>query len=48
MNLFAQRKQGNFIFTWCGNLSTIKTLGGILEAKWADADNFSEHITRID
>lgn len=48
MNLFAQRKQGNFIFTWCGNLSTIKTLGGILEAKWADADNFSAHITRID
>ena len=48
MNVFAQRKEGNYIFTWCGNLSAIRTLGGIIEPRFTDADNFSTHITRID
>ena len=48
MNVFAQGKEGNYIFTWCGNLSTVRALGGIIEPKWMDADNFSSHITRID
>lgn len=48
VNLLAQHKQGNYIFTWCGDLSAIRKLDGRLEEKWVNADSFSTHITRID
>lgn len=47
-NVFAKKKQGNYWFTWCGDLSSIRKLGGIIDDGWTNADNYSMHITRID
>lgn len=47
-DVVGKHKVGNYLFTWCGDLSQIKSLGGILEDEWFATENFSTHITRID
>ena len=47
-NVFTKKKQGNYLLTWCGDLSSIRKLGGIIKDRWTDAENYSMHITRID
>ena len=47
-DVVGKQKVGNYLFTWCGDLSQIKSLGGTLEDEWLTTENFSTHITRID
>lgn len=47
-DVFEKQKVGNYLFTWCGDLSQISSFGGTLEDDWVTTENFSSHITRID
>lgn len=41
-------KDGNYLITWCGDLSSAQKEGCRISLSWKDADNYSLHIKRID
>ena len=47
-NNIPKEKKGNYLFTWCGNISEVQKAGGIIAPKWSDASPYSSHIKRVD
>ena len=41
-------KSGNYVFTWCGDIISARKKGCQIAPEWAEADNYSIHVKRID
>lgn len=46
--IIAQEKQGNYHFTWCGDLFNAQKQGCTIASLWKDATPYSTHVKRID
>lgn len=43
-----KKKPGNYLYSWCGDLFSIEKKGGQISSQWANTENYSFRVKRID